>query len=103
MIKKVSPSTAPKVAASVDGRIMHNDPGMEVILLTIRPGEEIPMHKNLFDVLFAGITGKATLVSPSESLTLQEGETIFISAAEDRAWKNPGKETARIFVIKILE
>lgn len=102
MIKKTTPENAPAVPAAVDGRIMHSDSRAEAILLTLQPGEEIPMHTNPFDVIFAGISGEATLVSPTQNETIKQGETIFITADEDRACKNNGNEPVRVLVFKIL-
>lgn len=102
MIKKTIPTSAPRVGAAIDGRIMHCEPRTEAILLTISPGEEIPMHKNPFDVLFAGIRGKASLISSSITETIEAAETIFVTAGEDRAWKNETSQPAQILVIKIF-
>ncbi|MEE4176336.1 MAG: cupin domain-containing protein [Bacteroides sp.] len=103
MIKKNTPVTAPAVPAAVNGHIMHSDSRAEAILLTLLPGEEIAMHKNPFDVLFCGISGKATLISPSMTETIEAGETIFVTADEDRAWKNNHTLPAKILVVKILK
>ena len=103
MIIKTKPNDAPKVQAAVDGRIMHSDDRIEAILLTLKPGDEIPLHKNPFDVLFAGIEGSATLVTPSEEFTIEPSETIFLTSDEDRAWNNQGKVTAIVMVFKILK
>lgn len=102
MIKKNIPEKASKVPAPVDGRIMHSDERAEAILLSLNPGEEIPLHKNPFDVLFAGIEGRALLLSLSGEISIEPGETIFVTADEERAWKNPTCDTARILVFKIL-
>ena len=102
MIKKATPATAPKVTASVEGRIMYSEPRTEVILLNIQPGEEIPLHKNPLDVLFAGIEGKAKLLTPATTETIEAGETIFVTAEEERAWSNTESTPAKVLVIKIL-
>lgn len=103
MIKRTTPDQAPKVPAAIDGRIMHSDPRAEAILLTLNPGEEIPLHKNPFDVLFAGIKGEAKLETPDSETELRPGETIFVTSDEERAWKNQGTTTAKILVFKILK
>jgi len=103
MIKKTVPEKAPKVQAAIEGRIMHTDKQVEAILLLLQPGEEIPLHKNPFDVLFAGIEGKATLASLSAELEINPGETIFVTSEEERALKNTGNKTARVMVFKILK
>ncbi|MBW6497250.1 MAG: cupin domain-containing protein [Bacteroidales bacterium] len=102
MIRKSVPKQAPQVSAAVDGRTMHSDSRAEAILLTLQPGEEMPMHKNPFDVLFAGIKGEALLVCTDQTMTIIPGETIFVTADEDRAWQNKGQVKAQILVFKIL-
>lgn len=102
MIIKSVPEEAPAVPAAVEGRIMHSDSRAEAILLTLQPGEEMPMHKNPFDVLFAGIKGEALMVCTDQTITIIPGETIYVTADEDRAWQNNGQVEAQILVLKIL-
>lgn len=102
MIEKTSPLQAPAVAAPVDGRIMHQQESLEVILLTLQPGDSLPLHTNPFDVLFAGIKGSATLLTPHSTYSLQPGETLFVSSHEERAWHNNGTQPCQILVIKDL-
>ncbi len=102
MIQKNTHEHAEKVPADIDGRIMHRKENLEVILLTLKPGDSVPLHKNPFDVLFAGLAGSANLISNKPTETIHPGETIFVSREEDRGWENRGRETCRIFVIKIL-
>jgi len=101
MIKKTVPEKAPKVPAAIDGRIMHTDKQVEAILLLLQAGEEISLHKNPFDVLFAGIEGKAIMATPDKEMEISPGETIFVTSEEERAWKNTGNTVARIMVFKI--
>ncbi len=103
MIRKSVPEQAPQVSADIDGRIMHSDKRVEAILLTLQPGEKMPLHKNPYDVLFAGISGQARLEHPNGQLQLKAGETIFVTADEGRAWINHETEPARIMVFKILQ
>lgn len=102
MIKKTVPRQAQAVEAAVNGRIMHKGNTLEVILLSLKPGEIIPLHLNPNDVIFAGIQGIATLVTPQQSHTLEAGETMFISADEQRSWQNNSPEICMVMVIKIL-
>ncbi len=102
MIIKTIPQNAQEVKAAVEGRIMHSDERVQAILLTLKPGESIPLHQNRFDVLFAGVEGTATFVTPSTQMTIEPGETIFVTSKEERAWKNSGNSLARIMVFKIL-
>lgn len=103
MIRKTIPAAAPKVNAPVDGRMMHAEHRLESILLTLSPGEAMPRHTNPFDVLFIGISGKATLTSSDNAACdINPGETIFVSREEMRGWANPYDEPCQIMVVKIL-
>ena len=102
MIIKNSPEKAPKVDASVDGRIMYSESRLEAILLRLAPGETMPAHKNPFDVLFIGIEGKASMVAEDRRLDISPGESIFITAEEKRGWQNTSDSPCRIMAVKIL-
>ena len=102
MIKKTTASDAPAVQAAVDGKIMYSDKELEIVLLTLKPGESIPLHKNPFDVVFACVCGEATLTTPDNKLSISKGETIFVSADEERMWENNSKGVFQVFVIKLI-
>lgn len=102
MIVKNTPSEAPKVAAKVDGRIMHADPRFEAILLTLHPGETMTEHPNPLDVLFIGISGKGKLTQGQTRYDMAPGTSIFVSANELRGWENPYDEPCRVMVLKMV-
>lgn len=102
MIQKMTPEKADKVNAAVDGRIMFDSRGIQAILLTLEPGESMPEHTNPFNVLFAGISGRANLVSDRLQWEISPGATIYVTAEENRGWINPFDEPCRIMVIKLL-
>lgn len=101
MIQKMTAADAPRVDAPVDGRIMHSESRFAAILLTLAPGETMAEHRNPHDVLFAGISGAATLVSGGQPYQVSAGETVFVSADEMRGWKNPNPVPFRVLVLKI--
>ncbi|MFO7997637.1 MAG: cupin domain-containing protein [Bacteroidales bacterium] len=103
MILKSTPKEAAKVKAPVDGRIMYSEKRTEVILLTLAPGQSLPEHQNPFDVLFIGITGTAIMTTGETLTEISPGETIFVSADEQRAWHNPSQGPCRVMVVKILQ
>lgn len=102
MIIKNSPEKAPKVDAAVDGCIMYSEERLEAILLTLKPGETMPAHKNPFDVLFIGIEGKASMVAEDRRLDVSPGESIFVTAEENRGWENTSDDPCRVMAVKIL-
>ncbi len=55
MILKNTPGEASQADAPIDGRIMFSNEKAECILITLRPGEGIPAHKNPLDVVFIGM------------------------------------------------
>lgn len=102
MIIKNSPEKAQKADAAVDGRIMYSEDRLEAILLTLGPGETMPAHKNPFDVLFIGIEGIASMVNEDRRLDVSPGESIFVTADEDRGWENTSEAPCRVMAVKIL-
>ncbi len=101
-MQKTTPQEAARVNAPIEGRIMFSNSRTESILLTLQPGETIPEHQNPFDVLFIGLSGKATLTSGSKSMTLEPCETVFVTSDEQRQMENKTSDTARVMVVKLL-
>ncbi len=74
----------------------------KTILLTLQPGEIIPSHQNPFDVVFIGLSGKATLTSEKKNMTIEPFETVFVTSDEQRQMENLTWEVVRIMVVKLL-
>ncbi|MFW6224623.1 MAG: cupin domain-containing protein [Bacteroidota bacterium] len=68
----------------------------------MQPGEIIPSHQNPFDVVFIGLSGKATLTSEKKNMTIEPFETVFVTSDEQRQMENLTWEVVRIMVVKLL-
>jgi quercetin dioxygenase-like cupin family protein len=67
MLKITTPETAPRVPFQLDGRIMLSRPGIELIQLTLKPGEAIPKHINDFDVAIYVLNGNGKIETGSDA------------------------------------
>ena len=103
MILKQTPDKAPRVDAPVDGRIMHAGGQVEAILLTLQAGDTMNRHRNPFDVLFAGISGQAVLLTDQGDIEVRPGDTVFVSSDEERGWHNASESPFRVLVVKLLQ
>ncbi len=96
-------SESPKVPFSLDGRILFTSPELEVVHLTLQPGESIDPHIQPFDVLFYVIGGEGDLMVEDESLTANPGTLIEVKKGTSRRWINPGKDSLRMIVLKRIK
>jgi len=79
-----------------------NNKEFEIILLSLKKGESIPMHKNPYDVLFYVISGKGTLTIEHENTELDKNELAYVQKEEDRSWINNDEEILELMVIKMI-
>lgn len=96
-------NNAKKVPFNLDGRIMFSDKRIELVHLTLNPGEGLDMHKNPFDVVFYVLEGKGLLTIETESEEINANSVISVSKEKLRAWKNNSKKALRLLVIKVLD
>jgi quercetin dioxygenase-like cupin family protein len=75
---------------------------IEIILISLKKGEQIPVHKNPFQVIFFVKSGKGVLTVENESFILEQNESAFVPTSENRSWENNECETLELFVIKFL-
>jgi len=97
-----NPKNAPKVPFDLDGYILHSEKQIELVHLTLKPGENLADHKNSFDVIFFVIEGEGTLSAEKQQYTLKKGDTTKISSGKNRGWKNTGNQDLLLLVIKML-
>ena len=102
MLKITTPETAPRVPFQLDGRIMLSRPGLEVIHLTLKPGEVVPKHINDFDVAIYVLEGNGKIETGSDASEVKPGMLIEIDAGEERGMANIGKADFKVLVIKII-
>lgn len=75
---------------------------LEIILLTLKRGESIPLHKNPFEVLFYVKSGKGILTVESTAYPLSENDLASVSNNENRSWTNQDEEPLELIVMKFL-
>jgi quercetin dioxygenase-like cupin family protein len=99
---KIHVDEAPKVPFNLDGKIMYSSDKLEIINLTLKPGEKIGKHHQPFDVVFYVLSGEATLETDTEVIEVKENTSIFVPAGMLRGWNNTGPADFIILVIKDL-
>lgn len=94
---------APRVPFKFDGRIMYSSPMVEVIHLTLKPGEQMEPHVQPFDVVFFVLEGKGVLETGDDQIVGTENTCIWMEAGKNRNWKNPEGVDLKILVFKDLK
>ena len=98
----VSLSNAPKVPLNIEGYKAHTSSTLEVIHLSLQPGQDIPQHANHFDVVISLIKGDVTLNMGENKFPLALYDTVEIEMGLDRGFTNYGTEEARLIIMKKL-
>lgn len=94
--------TADKVPFNLDGRVMFTNEKVELVHLTLKPGEEIPLHSNPFDVIFYILEGNGTIIFGQESSTVEPNSSIFIEKDKQRGMKNSNEGAFKVLVCKVF-
>jgi quercetin dioxygenase-like cupin family protein len=74
----------------------------EIILLTLKKGESIPLHKNPFEVLFFVKSGMGILTVENDEFELSENDLAMVSLTENRSWINHQDKDLELIVMKFL-
>lgn len=93
-------NNASKVSANLDGFIMHSSPALEVIHLLLHPGQSVPQHPNISDVVVCLIEGEVILDTEEKHLQLSLYDTVEIEKSTNRGFSNPGELNARLLIVK---
>jgi mannose-6-phosphate isomerase-like protein (cupin superfamily) len=93
--------SALKVPFNLDGRKMYTGEKVEVVHLSLKPGEEIALHANPIDVVFFILEGNGTILFEGESFNVAANSAIYIEKDKQRGMRNSGEEVFRVLVIKI--
>jgi quercetin dioxygenase-like cupin family protein len=101
---KITPlENAPRVPFKVDGRIMLTSEKLEIVHLTLPPGDKMEPHTQPFDVAFFVISGNGELFADEKTIPGNPGDCIQIPAWKLRSWSNNGQSEFRVLVIKQLK
>lgn len=92
----------PKVPIDLEAHILHSEKPVELVHLTLKPGEKLGEHKNQFDVIFFVIEGSGILTINGEPTKLKASDTLKVTSDIDRGWKNNSHKDLKLLVIKLL-
>lgn len=102
MLKITTIESAPKVPFQLDGKIMFSKPDLEIIHLTLKPGEIIAKHINDFDVIMYFIQGEG-LIETKSSSTAFLVMMAEIKSGEERGLTNKGLTDVKLLILKLLQ
>jgi quercetin dioxygenase-like cupin family protein len=91
---------APRVPFKLDGRIVFSDEKLEIVHLTLKPGEKIDPHEQPFDVIFYVLSGMGELLMNGQRSKVGKDTLITVERGINRGWINCGKRNLRLLVIK---
>ncbi len=93
---------APKVPFNLDGRKLFTSENLEIIHLTLQPGEGMEPHSQPMDVVFFVLEGTGTLNVANDSLEATANTTIYVKSGTQRSWANSGSDPLLILVNKLI-
>ena len=91
---------APKVEYNLDGHILCSLPDVEVVHLSLKPGEKIDKHINPHDVIFFVVEGKAMFETDTEKELLSKDQVLVIPGGTNRGIDNVSVAVFKVLVIK---
>ena len=96
----ISVNEAPKVEYNLDGHILCSLPGVEVVHLSLKPGEKIDKHINPNDVIFFVVEGKAMFETDTEKELVSKDQVIVVPGGANRGIDNISVALIKVLVIK---
>lgn len=90
----------PKVQYNLDGHILCSLPGVEVVHLSLKPGEKIDKHINPNDVIFFVVEGKAMFETDTERELASKDQVILVPGGTNRGMENLSASIFNVLVIK---
>jgi len=95
-------NNSPRVPFDLEGYILHSEKQIELVHLTLKPGENLAEHKNPFDVIFFVAEGSGILSIESENFVLSKNDVTKVTSEKNRGWRNNTDQDLRLLVIKLL-
>ncbi|TAL70524.1 MAG: cupin domain-containing protein [Bacteroidetes bacterium] len=87
---------------NVDVRILFQDDKIQILHITLNPGESLPKHTMNLNALFYILDGSG-IASIGNEVQEVSRDTLIPSPAElERGWRNNSDKPLRILVTKIL-
>lgn len=94
--------TAEQVPFNLDGRIMFSDQRVELVHLSLNPGEQIDVHANPFDVVFFTLEGSGLVLFEEQKFEVKPNASVFIEKDKQRGLVNTGSSLFRVLVVKVF-
>ena len=101
-MKTITLKTAEKVPFNLDGKKMYIGLNVELVHLSLKPGEVLEKHSNPFDVVFYILEGRGIVETDDESISVEPDMSIEIEMGINRGITNTGDDVLRVLVVKIL-
>ncbi len=102
MISITTVESAKRVPFDLDGRILLSRKAVELVHLTLQPGDSLPSHVNDFDVAIFVTEGSGVIESGKQSVKATVGTMAEIPAGAERGMKNTGNVPFRVLVLKLF-
>ncbi|KAF5057206.1 Cupin domain protein [anaerobic digester metagenome] len=93
----------PKVPYDLDGHIIAQSSCVEIIHLTLKPGQQIAKHINPKDVFFFVLEGKSMIETDDEKVLVQKDQCIFVEGGTNRGFDNISVSDFKVMVIKLQQ
>ena len=101
-MKVTTLATAEKVPFNLDGKKMYTGLNVELVHLTLFPGEVLEKHSNPFDVVFYILQGTGVVETDENSQVVEPDMCFEIDMGVNRGVKNTGVTPLKFLVVKIL-
>jgi len=99
-INKVSLKDIPRLNNELEAHKMLSTPGLDIVHLCLKPGEQIPLHVNPLQVIFCIVKGKGVLHLEGSATKLSLYDVAEVPAGVMRGLKNPYAQELRVLVLK---
>lgn len=80
-------------------KVLFNGNHSQVVIMSLKPGEEIgeEVHEN--DQIFFVVKGKAEIIVETESKTITEDQLVLVPSGKRHNVKNAGSEELKLFTV----
>lgn len=92
-----------KVLDNPLGFLCFKNEKIEMLEITMKQNESIPMHYNPVHVVFYVVEGEGELQIGTQSFHLKAGEIAEIHPDEERSWSNPFEKELKLVVVKLVK
>ena len=84
----------------VSARLVHSTEYIDMVLMTLQPGETLKLHTTPVDACFYGIEGQGVVVADDESAPIGANDLVHSPKGQPHLLRNEGTAVFRFLVIK---